>query len=157
MPTTRRVPSGLMSLTAFAAAHRPVNGSWIMPVDADQKYAVLLPEVGEVLEPTTSPLALISRAQLSAPPSVPSCVEPPPTYQITVREQPSATVQPDVPYGVLTLPVKSPILLAPLAPPGRASSCSICHCPATDLHRTGTEAELVELGVALPPTIVPSP
>src|SRR5215210_3461474 len=63
VPTTRRVPSARTSLTALAAAQPPLTGSWIMPIDSDQKNAVL-PIRGEVLVPTTSLEALMSRAQL---------------------------------------------------------------------------------------------
>ena len=69
MPTTRRLPSLRTSLMALAAAHR-FAGSCSMPVDSDQKKPVLVP-VAEVLRPTTSPDALMSRAQLSFPPNVP--------------------------------------------------------------------------------------
>ena len=56
-----------------------------MPVDADQKKPVL-PTVGDVLPPTTSPAVLMSRAQLSLPPNVGSSRgEPPTAYQITAR------------------------------------------------------------------------
>ena len=37
LPTTRRVPSDRTSLSAFAAAQRPLNGSCTMPIDSDQK------------------------------------------------------------------------------------------------------------------------
>ena len=79
MPTTRRVPSDRTSLSAFAAAQRPLNGSCTMPIDSDQKYAVL--PTCAVLPPTASPLELMSFAQLCSPPRVPSSRELPVVYQ----------------------------------------------------------------------------
>lgn len=69
VPTTRRVPSVRTLLRALALPQR-LAGSCNMPLAGDQKNAVLVP-FAKLLSPTTSPDALMSRAELSLPPSVP--------------------------------------------------------------------------------------
>src|SRR5687768_6787319 len=119
-----------------------------MPSVSDQKNAVPVP-VASVLNPTTSPAALIARGDVLSPPNVASSREPPAAYQMMPRWHWDADVQ-----GTCTLPTRSPAALAPTTKPGRESSCSTCHAPPDRVQRTGTK-DVPD--PAPPPTIVPSP
>ena len=118
-----------------------------MPSDSDQKKAVLTP-FDAVLPPdhlsgcidVAGPAVLCPYGS-RGPPSRPR-------QQSRRAGQPSGDA-----HGTHVQIARSPMPFAPRTAPGRSSSCSIRHCPATDIHRTGTP--LGEKG-AIPPTIVPS-